>query len=267
MTKKVKISFLILIWGIVALQLYVNSKDPASLRQTVVFSSLSEIGTQEKDKVITAFSVAQKGEMEKTIKGFGYLGAMEVSEKNKKEILNQIAKKLGITENVTVSTNSLENYTKYRLIQEEQEESVTIEWITLQEESEKPEQYLSIDVISRQSEEKVKGLYEKIKALYEEMDVKANVFLECTLKQKGNLEDNNSLRLVFENTMLDRENARQICKMDTKDFHTTYAYTEKDSNYHDLNGKKVNMQIVYSYAEEEDTTYIKIGYPIVNSSY
>ncbi len=267
MTKKVKICFLILIWGIVALQLYVNSRDPISLRQNAVFPSLSGIEQQEQDKVITAFSVAKKDKLEKNIKGFGYLGTMEVSEKNKKQILQQIAKKLDIKENNTVDISQFDNYTKYSLTQEKGENTTKIEWITMQENTEKPEQYLSMDVVMHDSEEKARELYETVIALYKDMDVEANVFMECLLKQKGNLEKNNATRLEFEKNMLAEKKATQICKMDTKDFHTTYAYTETDGNYYNLNGQKVNMQIVYSYCEEEDMTYIKVGYPIVNSSY
>ena len=48
---------------------------------------------------------------------------------------------------------------------------------------------------------------------------------------------------------------------------TVYGYTKLEPSYMKLNLRKVNIQIVMSYDEEQDKTYVKVGIPIVNSSY
>ena len=49
--------------------------------------------------------------------------------------------------------------------------------------------------------------------------------------------------------------------------YTVYGSTRLEDAYLTLNKKKVNIQITMSYDEEKNKTYVKIGVPIVNSSY
>ena len=53
MTKKVKISFMIVVWSIVAIQMYVNYRQGA-------------------DSTVTAFSVVDDSIRSETVKGYGY---------------------------------------------------------------------------------------------------------------------------------------------------------------------------------------------------
>ena len=71
MTKKAKISFLIVVWSIVAIQMYVNYEQRIRLRE----------------EAVTAFSVEQDKAQEETIHGYGKFGDMELTDANKKKIL------------------------------------------------------------------------------------------------------------------------------------------------------------------------------------
>ena len=70
MTNKVKISFLILVWSIVAVQMFVNYKDSKAYSE----------------QAVTAFSVVNDDVIGETIKGYGYFGKLDISENMKKNM-------------------------------------------------------------------------------------------------------------------------------------------------------------------------------------
>ena len=74
MTKKAKISFLIVVWSIVAIQMYVNYEQRIRLRE----------------EAVTAFSVEQDKVPEETIHGYGKFGDMELTDANKKKIIQPL---------------------------------------------------------------------------------------------------------------------------------------------------------------------------------
>ena len=90
MTRKAKISFLIVVWSIVAVQMYVNYRQHMRLEQDTV----------------TAFSVAQEESTKEMIQGYGKFTDMELSVSNKKKMLENLARKLGITDGYTYSGSS-----------------------------------------------------------------------------------------------------------------------------------------------------------------
>ena len=75
MTRKVKISFLILVWSIVAVQIYVNS----------------QIDTKREQDVVTAFSVMNQELVGQNVKGYGHFGTMNISQETKKKMLENLA--------------------------------------------------------------------------------------------------------------------------------------------------------------------------------
>ena len=91
--RKVKISCLILIWGLVIIQTYVNFMNPGALCKHAVFSYDSYKKSKE---AITAFSVIEDNATDKILKGFGYYKTDNMSEGEKRKLLIDFAKRLGI---------------------------------------------------------------------------------------------------------------------------------------------------------------------------
>lgn len=249
MTKKVKISFLILVWSIVAVQIYVNYWE------------------HEKNTTlaVTAFSVVDESVTEEWITGYGHFGTMEISEDTKKEMLKNLAYKLGITDGYTIAVESAENHEKMVLKKEGKYANTTLQIISMSGDNEDIEQYIAMEIQTKEGVTDAVGIYQKMKRIYEEIGMEAQVSLEVEMEKTGDYMANE--RDAFVEDIFDLIKAKQVDSIKNDDLYTVYGYTHLEDSYLTLNKKKVNVQIVMSYAEEEDKTYIKVGVPMVNSSY
>lgn len=249
MTKKAKISFLILVWSIVAIQIYVNYQE------------------HEKNitQAVTAFSVVNDNVTEQRIKGYGNFGSMEISSETRKEMLKNLALKLGITDGYTFTTGSGDGYEKMVLTKNGKYAKTTLQIISMFNEEKEPDQYIVMEIETSEDVEDAFTLYEKVKRVYEEIGVKAQVSLELDMEKRGNYTQNE--KEVFIEEIFALTKAREVDSINENGINTVYGYTRMEDSYLTLNEKKVNIQIVMTYAEQEDKTYAKIGIPIVNSSY
>ena len=89
--------------------------------------------------------------------------------------------------------------------------------------------------------------------------------LELEMEKKGNYTQDEKEFFVKE--IFDLARAKEVDAINENGIHTVYGYTRLEDSFLTLNEKKVNIQVVMTYAEQEDKTYAKIGIPIVNSSY
>lgn len=247
MTKKVKISFLVLVWSIVAVQMYVNHNDQMKLNQAV-----------------TAFSVVDENVTGEVIKGYGYFGAMEISDEMKKNMLKNLALKMGIEDGYTFSEGKGDDFVKMILTKEGKYASTTIQIISLMGAA-KPEQYISLQIETAADVEEAFGLYDRTKQVFEEIEVNSQVSMELEMEQQGNLWKESGDTFVKQ--LLDMAQAKEVDRIIENEIYTIYGQSKLSENYLTLDDKKVNVQVVMFYDETADKTYIKMGIPIVNSSY
>lgn len=249
MTRKAKISFLIVVWSIVAIQIYVNYQEKI----------------KNQTGAVTAFSVVEDSTMEETISGYGCFGTMEISENTKKKMLKNLAYKLGITEDYHFSSGNGDDFEKILLTKEGKHATTTIQIISMQSDKTEPEQYIVTEIKAKEKAENAVSLYNKVKRVYKEIGVEAQVSLEMEIEQDGNCITDETGSLAEE--ILKLTKAKQVDSIVDDDVFTLYGYTKSEDSYMELNDKKVNIQIVMSYDEEKDKTYVKIGIPMVNTSY
>ena len=247
MTKKVKISFLILVWSIVAVQIYVNNWDRK----------------KQKEQMVTAFSVVNENITGETIQGYGYLGQMELSEDMKKEMLRNLALKLGIRDGYTFSQGKGDDFTKITLMKEGEYATTLLRIVTITKGKE--EQHITMQIDTTAQVEDAFTLYNETKKVFEEIGVDGRVSMEVEMEKSGNVWREEGEHFVSE--VFHLADARVVDSIEEKDIFTIYGYTQLEDSYLNLNREKVNIQMVMSYDEIEDKTYIKMGLPIVNSSY
>lgn len=249
MTGKVKLSFLIVVWSIVAIQIYINYQEKVK----------KQLDT------ITAFSVVENESMEEVVNGYGYFGTMEIEENTKQEMLENLAYKLGITDGYKFSTGSGTDFEKMILTKEGKHATTIIQLISMQEKEAESQQYIVMKIMAKEKTENALSLYNKMKRVYKEIGVEAQISLEIEVEQNGNCISEEEGSLVKE--ILEVTEAKKVDSIIKDNVFTVYGYTKLESSYMKLNQRKVNMQIVMSYDEEKDKTYVKVGIPIVNSSY
>lgn len=170
-TKKVKISFLILVWSIVAIQIYVNYQDRDKLRKL-----------EKREQAVTAFAVTEDIPESSMIIGQGYFGDMEISDEIKKEMLANLAQKLAIPEGYTFYQSKNEDGTQMTLTSK-LEESMTNLQIISKGSSEKPKQYIIVEI--KTDSEDIYELYEKVERVFREIGLEEQVQVEMTVKKNG----------------------------------------------------------------------------------
>lgn len=248
MTKKVKISLLMLVWSIVAVQMYVNYCDSKAYSE----------------QVVTAFSVVNENVTSETINGYGFFGSMDLTKEMKKNMLQNLALKLGIEDGYTFSEGKGDGFAKISLEKKGKYATTFLRVITIYGEGE-PEQHITVQIETASDIKDAYSLYEKTKQVFDEIGVEAQVSMEVEMEREGNVWEDEGK--TFVDTIFDAIEAKTVDIIDENDLCTVYGYTKQESSYLNLNHKKVNVQVVMTFDESRSKTYIKIGLPIVNSSY
>lgn len=248
MTKKVKISFLILVWSIVAVQIFVNYQQKA----------------QKHKEVKTAFAEVESQIIDETISGYGYLGKLELSDSMREKMLRNLVDKMEISDSGILEQSNGDDYEKMILDCSEGTAQFKLQLVSMDGGEGPKEQYILINITAKDSISQGKVYYDLVQRIYEEIGVHATVNLEIMLERQGNL-----MLEAEERTeeLLDRLDALKVDTTEENGSYTVYGYRKSEDSYLMHKGEKTNLQLVMAYDEKQDKTYVKVGIPIVNSSY
>ena len=249
MTRRIKISFLVLVWGIVLIQIFVNRQEKS----------------RRQEQTVTAFSAVEEQTEQITIHGFGYFGTMEIPEDTEEKMLVNLAKKFGITDGYKMQGERGEDYRQKVLIKEGRYATTTLQLLSMTVEEDEPEQYILMEIKTKEKMEDAYPLYQKMQRIYDEIGIDGQVSMETVMERDGDLEEN--AREQITDDLFERLHAVEVNAIMENGICTVYGYTRKEPSYLTLNGEKVNIQVTLSYDENADKTYVKIGIPIVNSVY
>ncbi len=228
------------------------------------------------------------------IEAFYFYGTMYLAEENKRILLDNLADKLGINNLYEYSEQRTDNGSEAVLVKEGAFSKVTIKLITY----EIPEkenvislrQYISVNMSIRNSIKS--GLYYKNKLgeILNEMtkELEQNDIVETydndrilSLSIKGNTAGKISVegQKTIAEEILDGLDAEVVfeyqpgAKSDvagetvSESGYSIYAYTKSLGEYMVIGNNKINVNIVYSYDEENNLTTLHVASPIVNYDY
>ncbi len=249
MTKKAKTSFLILVWSIVAIQMYVNYQEQEN----------------RLNRTVTAFSVIDDSMTREWVRGCGYFGEMEISEELCQKMLKNLANKLGITDGYALEKVQGESGNGMALTKKGKQADTRLQILGMPQTEGEPRQYVSVEISTGEGAKEAWKLYKKVERIYEELGMDGNVSFESEMEREGDYVTGNREAPIRE--ILDLTDAKQVDAVRGNGICTVYGYTKKVDSYITLNGEKVNLQIALFYDENTDSTHIKIGIPIVNSSF
>ena len=256
MTKKQKGSIIFLIWGIVIIQLFVNNWQK-----------------QKMMKAIPAFQVMED-RVEECISGYGYFGDMELDDETKKKMLENLASHFGLTNikfhepkrSVVFDQEGKRKQCseKMKLSGRNKTGTLQLQIVTISEKGKQNQQYILMECKSKMSISEGQSLFQEMKKVYQEIGVQGTVSIEHTFEQDGNLEDTYE---TVAKKYLKEIHAKTIGSMKEDGICTVYGCLPGEPTYYLKGGKKGNVQILFRYRREQNKTEIKIGIPIVNSSY
>lgn len=253
MNKKSKIYVLVLIWAAILLQLFINSSINRESR--MVEQAMSEGG----DNI-----------MEGCVKAYSYYSSDEFSEGARETIVKNVAKEIELVSGYEITHKNEGSNKVTTLSKLGQQADTTIKVITLKNTDEYDqsitENYILTEITLKGSNATAIDDYkEKLTEIYESlgMEVSTNVYIKSQVK--GQL-SKTEMKQQTEKFM-DNMDAKEIETMEFDDVTCVYGYCRNIDEYVYQNKNRVNVNIAFSYDEEQDVTYIHRAVPFVDKSF
>lgn len=237
------------------------------------------------------FSAEGIKESDCIVEGYYYYGTNYLGEEGCHELLDEIAKKLGVNTEYEYYREKTDTGYTATLTKEGADSLLVLKLITVEnEESENvisQKQYLSINLEINNSIDSAfhyqKNVASIIKNILEENeslenrnasddDMSGNLSLSIKGKIYGLADIEQQKRIakemlkefgaveIFDNVVENKES-------DRGDMYSLYGYTKEISDYVSIGNQKINVNIAFNYDENNNETIIHIGSPIVNYDY
>lgn len=253
MNKKSKIYVLVLIWTAAIVQLFVNKAI-----------------NREENLVEQAMSLGVNNLTEGVAKAYGFYSNEELSEKGAETIVKNIATTLGITSGYDISHKKDERNVTTTLTKEGEYGDTVIKVISFTSEDsygqEIPENYLMTEItlkgVSGQSAYEFK---EHLEDIYQGLGVNVNTNLYLCSQIKGQLTGAEKQNMI--DAFLTEMDAKEVVTNEFQNVLTVYGYSKNVDEFVYQNEDKVNVNIAFSYDEEEDITYIHRAIPFIDRSF
>ncbi len=246
-----KISVLALIWLAVIVQLLIN-RDFDTRRE-----------------VVEAFSNSDAIPVEACISAYGDFGEMELAGTTKQTMLQNLAKRLGITEGYEITASEGDSYRETTLTKNGKYGKTVIQIVSLDSKNERREtvtkQSILCDITIYDDMEYAMECKEMIEDIYQEIGMEPTLNVYVKGKTAGTLSDARRKELV--DHVLKGLHASIVEELDNDNFYCVYGYTNQFDRLVYQNGKKINVNLAITYDEEEDMTYLHLAVPYISQSF
>lgn len=248
--KKSKIFLLVLIWGATLIQLFINSSVD-----------------RDKRLVKEAMSFGTENVSSSVVKAYGYYGDEQLTDATRATMVKNIAGILGISDGYTIeTTNKADNHTT-TLKKEGKNATTIISVITLYPNSveENSENYILVDIsLMPQSSKDAHTVKQRVVELYNSLDMEPTTNLYVETQRKGMLSHDEIEKCTKK--FLEDMDAKSVCTNSFDNYTCTYGYSPSIDEYVYQNDKKVNVNIIFTYDEQQNITYIHKAIPFVDKS-
>lgn len=251
MKQRTKITFLLVIWAAVAAQFAVNLYD------------------KNNNKIVDAFQTTNSIPLESTIDIYGYYGQEYLSFDTRENMLVGLAEKIGLSEGYDIIQENGDEFEKVELVKYGEYAKVIIQITSFTKnngvELKNPKQYITYNVTFYNNVDAVLEYKEQIEKIFEDLGVEptSNIYLSGTME--GKLDKDTICNMT--DKIFDKLNAEKVQEIDFCDSYTVYGYSEEIKQALMENGRKVNVNIAFSYDEVNNQTKIHLAIPLINVSY
>lgn len=253
MSKKNRIYVLVLIWAAAILQLFINS---AIVR--------------EEKMVEEAMSSNLDNIMEGCVTAYAYYGRQNISDEGKEIIVKRFGEKLGITGGYSIENRSSEGNRVTCLTKKGEYADTTIKVITLTKQDKYNQEIIENYIMTEISLKGPKGseayvFKEKLDTLYEELGMEADSGLYLLSQRPGEMTIGEIE--AEKDKFLSSTDAVLVDSVEFDNVYSFYGYSNGIGEFAYQGEKKVNVNIAFTYDEEQDVTYIHRGIPFIDRSF
>lgn len=220
-------------------------------------------------RVAYAFADADFQRMEYSLSLAGYLDGEAYGEEGCREFLEEIAHELGMYTQYTVTSESDGRMKRTEITKEMTHARVCIRMVRtengISEGETIPANYLYIRLDFDQSPDSALTYKRKLEQIRETYGLDSTVTLKMTGVYEGELDreaKDAAAEQLLASMGADEQEAHR-----SEDLYTVYAYTEDWPEYTVVNGKRVNLNLAFSYDEAGDRTWVYAGSPMILDEY
>lgn len=246
-----KISLIALVWLAVAAQLFINR------------------GIQRRGDAVEAFSSSEVIPVEACISTYGDFGEMALTGETKDIMLRNLAKKLGITDGYEITASGGNSYQESTLTKNGKYGKTVIQIVSMDVNGEEGvpvvQQTVLSDITIYEDLAYAMECKEQIEEIYREIGMEPNVNICLKGKVAGELSDSRCRELTED--ILEKLNASVVQEIDNENYYCLYGYTDRFDRVIYQNGKKINVNLVITYNEEEDMSYLRLAVPYISQSF
>lgn len=219
---------------------------------------------EEQERVAEVF--AQVGEQEQTgvVEYYGTYEGEYLEESGRVEFLKKIAKELGITDHIEISSTSEAGREETRLTKEGSNADTVLRLLTSTAEGEK-KQYMIIKITMKGDMENAYAYRKKLNELLEPHSgsSKSSANIIGTYDGKLSLEERNEIA----DRLLDEMDAKVVSENREMQLYTIYGYTPWIEEYEMQEEEPFNVNIAMYYSRTDDKTYVYAAVPAVGLDY
>lgn len=244
MQKKASVYIFVLIWTVVAIQMLVN------------------LNLKQDDQIVEAFHVVKSVPVESDVEAYGYFGNMTLTDTQKEQMLINLAKQFGITEDYELTAFEGDGFSKTCLLKDGKFGKTDLQIISM--DASQVEHYFFVQIRLYNDVEKVLYYRNLLEDTFANIGMTANtnIYLEGEIAGTLTMEQKDWLAKEFLNAM----EAKEVTGNRGATLYTIYGYTENEKEYIYQEGEKVNVNLAITYDEKENKTYIHMAVPFISKS-
>lgn len=203
------------------------------------------------------------------VEATAYIGSDYINDDSRREMLMDIAGRLGIKDGYEYKSENTDTGYSVSLNKDAVQADTCIRMTTVEKAVSDSRitlsQYLYIRIDFQGSPESTAYYKEKLDKILDDMNVSGRVSVNYRGKCRGNLSVDEKSSITSD--IIKQLKGQMVDSKRTDDIFTVYGYTEYIGDYITVNGRRANLNIAFSYNEEENATEIFISAPIISTDY
>lgn len=228
-----------------------------------------ELNKADEMEVVQVFSHINCQNLNGKYMAQGRLSGEYLTTTDQYQILENIANEIGITKNYEIVEDDSGNNRIVSLNKTSDSADIKIQIMTYEDEVEdntfSTRQYLKLTLTMYKYVDEIMVLKNQIEKVLADsaLDCNGNLQFEAEFGHELSMSQKNELAKNF----LNKINAKTVSEQKDTDIYTVYAYTDLISDYKNVDGKAINVNLVFNYNEEDNITRFYMATPYLLEDY
>lgn len=224
---------------------------------------------KDEHKMLEAFSGTNSNMERSQLTVVANYGLRFLTDEDKRSLIQYVAKQIGISDELEVDVQKGKNTVTYSGERKAQEALTQIQLISIVDEKDptaKTEQYIYVNLNIYDNMDCILDYKSLVESSLNELDlvsINSSIKIEGTYDGKLSLKERNE---IVDKLLADMQG--QIVNQNRSEtIYTVYAYTSLIGEYMTVEGDRVNMNLVFTYDEQNDKTILYLATPILNEDF